>query len=796
MNHRTSKLWGRGLGLALLALPLSLWAQEAEEEEGIDISCGFVRGNVICEEILVTATRRTANVQDVSVAVTAVTGEQLEALGINDLFRLDAITPGLQLGLSGADPRPALRGARTQQVEANDVAVSFYTDGIYRPRHAQALAGFVDVDRVEVLRGPQGTLFGRNSLGGLVHVISNRPDAEEADYGMSLTTGDYSWMRGEGFVNLPLGDQAALRVAAVQENRDPYVQNITIGDRGGMKDADTTYVRAQLAFAPSERFDVNLRFEQWNDDSNGNGHFGYYVEGVPVNLSTGRTNGVNGVMRPRIGRSDECAGTCGRSGAGFDMVATPGLDTAEPVTDSPYLIADDAVPQRALEETTFAIEVNFGLDFADLKLNIANMDYGEYRWADCDLTRLAYTECGNDITSQTGMQEVQLTSTNDGRLEWVMGAFFLQEDLENAFLWRDIASLAAGNVPVSPPDRNTFASWTNQIRVDTTSSAFYAELKYAVTDSARIIGGLRYTDDERDWQIYGQNPDNVQRLDFSVLEVPDGEGSWSKVTWRAGLEMDVAEQSLLYFTASTGFLAGNQQGAFQGTNSYDEQLVTAFEIGSKNRSADGRLLFNASFYYNQFEDLLATRFVDTGVTTLAFTDNAGEINALGLELEIDWLATEQLILGTRVALQNVEYGEFAVPNVYQEGGTTVSGVANVFDLEGLQVQNSPDFTLSVLASYSIDLGDSGSLLPSLALFYSSDYRVDDSPWFYGNQESFTKTDLSLTWRNLSGDWSIRAFVNNLEDEAVLMKATRFGGDVAITDYGNPRQWGVDLSYRY
>ena len=799
----TAKNRQLGLGafvLALLAPPLNLWAQEAqtasEDEDAMNISCGIVRGNVVCEEILVTATRRTANVQDVAVAVTAVTGEDLRALGINDLFRLDAITPGLQVGLSGADPRPAMRGARTQQVEANDVAISFYTDGIYRPRHAQALAGFVDVDRVEVLRGPQGTLFGRNSLGGLVHVISNRPNAEEADYGVSLTTGDYSWTRGEGFVNLPLGDSAALRVAAVQDTRDPYVQNTTIGDRGGMKDADTTYVRAQLAFAPSDRFDVNLRLEQWNDDSNGNGHFGYYVEGVPVNLRTGLTNGVTGVMRPRIGRSDECTRTCGRAGAGFDMVATPGLDTAEPVTGSPYLIADDAVPSRALEETTYAVELNFGLDFADLKLNIANMDYGEYRWADCDLTRFAYTECGNDITSETGMQEIQLTSATDGRLEWVMGAFFLQEDLQNAFLWRDIASLADGNLPVSPPDRNTFASWANQIRVDTSSTAFYAEAKYAVNESWRVIGGVRYTDDERDWQIYGQNPDNVQRLDFSVLEVPDGEGGWSKVTWRAGLEADVTEQSLLYFTVSTGFLAGNQQGAFQGTNSYDEQLVTAFELGSKNSSADGRVIVNASFYYNRFEDLLATRFVDTGVTTLAFTDNAGEINALGLELEIDWLTTEQLSLGARVALQNVEYGEFALPNVYQEGGTTVSGVANVFDLEGLQVQNSPDLTLSVLASYLIDLGSSGSLLPSIALFYSSDYRADDSPWFYGNQAAYTKTDLSITWRSLSGDWSLRAFINNLEDEAVLKKATRFGGDVAITDYGTPRQWGLALGYRY
>ena len=140
-------------------------------------AAGGAQAQGALEEIVVTAQKRDQSLQDVSVAVTAVSGDEIKALGITDAFRLEILAPGLHLGMSGADPRPALRGARTQQVEANDVAVSFYTDGLYRPRHGQALAGFVDVDRVEVLRGPQGTLFGRNSFGGLIHVISNRPDS-------------------------------------------------------------------------------------------------------------------------------------------------------------------------------------------------------------------------------------------------------------------------------------------------------------------------------------------------------------------------------------------------------------------------------------------------------------------------------------------------------------------------------------------------------------------------------------------------------------------------------------------
>ncbi len=752
---------------------------------------------MIIEEVVVTAQKRTQNLQEVSVAVTAVSGEELVDLGITDAFRLDVLAPGLQLGLSGNDPRPALRGARTQQVEANDVAISFYSDGLYRPRHGQALAGFVDVNRVEVLRGPQGTLFGRNSFGGLIHVVSNQPDFDEMDMGAAVTAGDYSRIRGEGFINVPLGPFAALRLAGVREHRDPYVKNITVGDDGGLKDADSTYVRALFALAPSDRVDINLRAEFWNDGSNGNGSFGYFVEGIPVNLATGRTNGVTGSLRPRIGRSDECVGTCGRYGAGFDNAATPGLDTAAPTLGNPYRLSDDVIPERDLEEVTFAGDFTIDMGFADLKVTLAYMDYEEYRWADCDLSPYPTLACGNDITSETTQQEVQLTSNSTGRVEWVAGMFFLQEDMTNAFLWQDIHTDLTDNRPTpGAAPVNAYASWANQIRVDTKSMAAYGQATISLTDSMRVLGGLRWTDDERDWNIYGQNPDDLSTIDFSVLEVADAKGSWDKVTWKAGAELDVNDNSMLYVTVSTGFLAGNQQGAFAGDSAYDEQLVTAYEIGSKNLFAGGRLLLNASLYYNEFEDLLSTRFMDAGATTLAFSDNAGEIDAMGVELELDFAATEQLQLGVRVAVQDVEYGDFVTPNVFQEGGSTINTVSNLFQLDGMQVQNSPDFTATFIGSYTIPLGDMGSLRPAFTVYYSDDYRADDAPFFFANQSSFTKTDLSLSWNSADEKWGARAFVNNIEDEAVLLKATRFGGDVAITDYGPPRTWGVTLSYNY
>ena len=747
----------------------------------------------LIEEVVVTAQRREQSLQDTAVAVTAVSGDDLAANGIIDINRLEVLAPGLQLGLSGNDPRPAMRGARTQQVEANDVAVAFYTDGLYRPRHGQALAGFVDVNRVEVLRGPQGTLFGRNSLGGLIHVISNRPEYDTTDFGVALTAGDYSQMRGEAYANVAFSDNAALRIAGVKEERDPYVGNDAIGDRGGLKDADMSYLRAQFAFTPSDTMEITLRGEVWEDDSNGNGDFGYKVLGIPVNLATGNTNGTTGVLRPRIGRSTECAGTCGRFGAGLDETSTGGGNTAVPTISDPYTISRNTLPARDVEETTFAADLEWGLNFADLKITLATMDYEELRLADADLSAFNTLRAGNDIASETTSQEIQLTSNGDGALEWVVGAYLFQEDLDNAFLWQDISSVA-NNVPVAP--LNAWASWMNQIRLETDSSAFYAQGTYSLTDTFRATAGVRYTKDERDWDIYGQNPDDLSTPSFTVLEVPNAGEEWSKTTWKLGVEYDVSETSFVYANVSTGFLAGNAQGAFSGAGSYDEQLVTAYEAGSKLLLADGTLVLNTSLYYNDFEDLLSTRFQDTGGTTLAFSDNAGEIQALGLEIEADWAPTDELRLGSRVALQNAEYGNFVTPNVFQEGGETINGVDNLFDLDGEQVQMSPDVTVTLLGSYDI-LMDSGWLLrPAVTFYYSDEYRADDALFFFAEQESFTKTDLSLSLFPPDQRWNIRAFINNIEDEATLTKVTRYGGDVAIADYAAPQTWGFAVRYNF
>lgn len=749
------------------------------------------------EEIVVTAQKREQSLQDVSVSVTAVSGDMLVDNGINDVSRLDVMVPGLVFQQSGNDVRFSMRGAVTAQVEANDVSVAFYTDGLYRPRHAQALAGFIDLERVEVLRGPQGALFGRNSYGGAINVISKKPEFEEFDYGGAFGAGAYDHLRGEGFVNMPLGQSAALRVTGVREIRDPIVENITIGDKGGLKDANNYYVRGQLAYDLSDDIGVLVRAEHWKDHANGNGDFGAKPLGVPVNPATGRSNGLSGALNGFIGRRTDC-GLCGRAGAGLDA-------TAERVLADPYKISNDFSPSRDIEENTIAGEFTWsGLAFADVKLNLGYIDFKELRLADADLSSYASLVAGNAITSATTSQEIQLTSTHDGPLEWVAGLYFLQEDLSNAFLWMDIQKLANNAPDPGVAPSYTWAPWLRQIRIDTRSHAAYTQGTWSLQDSLRLIGGLRYTYDTRDWSVFrpqgaidGAFAGDISALRFNTpLPSRGGGKSWNQLTWKAGLEWDINDDAMSYFTASTGFLSGNVQSAFAAPRSYDERRVQAYEIGLKSALLEGALRFNIAAYYNTYENLLATRFVPVGNTVLAQSDNAGSSDALGLEIEADWIPIERLNLGLRAAFTRARYDQFIVTNQFREGGQTIGGVDNLIRRDGGQVWGSPDLTLTLLGGYDFSLGEYGALTPGVSFYYSDDYIAFDRPYTFAKQDSYTRTDLTLNWTSTDGDWNAQAFVHNLEDEAVLLNATVFGGNLAMGSYAMPRIFGFRLGYRF
>ena len=257
------------------------------------------QNNDVVDEVVVTATKRAVNIQDVPVAVTSVSGDKLQKMQINDILSLEKAIPGLTVASYGNNAQAIMRGAGT--AGTSDIAVPIYHDGMYVTNYGMGLAGYVDIERVEALRGPQGTLFGRNTYGGLINVIPKKPELDAFDFGVSLSAGEYSLQRVEGFINVPFSDKFGMRFTLADESRDPYVENF-INSAAGLKDSDYTYARAQFRFEPTDDLSFNLTVSQWEDTANGNLNYAYKGVGIPLDPNDlTMINAVNGILDPRMG---------------------------------------------------------------------------------------------------------------------------------------------------------------------------------------------------------------------------------------------------------------------------------------------------------------------------------------------------------------------------------------------------------------------------------------------------------------------------------------------------------------
>ena len=746
------------------------------------------------EELLnipITSQKRTEKIQETPLSVTALNSDQVDQWTITDFTQLAQQTPGLVIGRSGYDPRPAMRGARTQQVEANDAVVSVYHNGVYRPRHAQAMLPIVDIERIEIMRGPQGTLFGRNSFGGSINMIAQKPQLQDTEHNLAATVGDYDQRRLQGYTNIPVNTNSAIRISGVSEERDPFIENI-VNASAGLRDKDTGFIRGQIYTELSELSSLLVSVHHWSENANGNGVFGYKLLGIPINPDTALTN-PNAPLTPRIGRNNTCGGQCGRYGAGLDTDNINDIDTAETTLSNPYKISSDYVPTQKIHENMVTAEYNYHLNFADVKVLAANMNFEDFRLADTDFSRYSSVIDGYQLGSKTQTAELQFISNQDGSWKWVSGFYYLKEDLEYAYLWKDIIELANNLPDPAATPKNEWASWQNQLQLTTHSYAVFGQAQYSLTNALRATVGVRHTRDRREWDIVSQNPHNLEKIDFTLPLISDADHHWSANTWRAGIEQDLSQGSLLYATVSTGFLAGNFKN---GDMSYDPQHVIAYEIGNKILHSNRKLRINTSLYHNNYSDLLATEFIDVGGSTQGTVSNAGAINAYGLEIEIDWFATSQLWFGIRGEFSKTEYGNFVTSNPFQEGGTTIKGVTNLFQLEGTKVMHSPDYAFSFLASHETPLGKRGKITPSLLLHISDDYRVSDEPYGFADQDNYVTLDANLTWTSPENQWQLKFYASNITNEAILVRGARFGGNIAAVDYADPRMFGLRISYSY
>ncbi len=726
------------------------------------------------DEIVVTAQRREQRLQDVPLSVTAISGAQLVQRGINDLSTLNTSVPGLNFGQSGTDARPAIRGVRTEEVDAaNDPVIGFFVDGIYKPRTSQALAAFVDLDRVEVLRGPQGTLFGRNTYGGSINLVSRLPGDELGGSG-SIRYASFDDIRVEGVINAPIGDRTAVRLVGLFQQSDGFVNVLAPRVAGGgqasdFNDNDQWYIRGTLRHDFSDDVRLIVRASRWQQDGTGAGGFGYATVGT-LRATAGTTPGSATGTQDLGGFLDRNNPRAG---------ATPG-----PSDVDPYNVFRNTDLARRTRETTLSAELSATLGPIRFKSITGYADFSSFRQSDEDFSETFATLLELETRSKSFSQEVQFLSEYGGPVQWVAGFFYFKENVVEDFFFR------------TPTNPNNF---TFRQDVATDSFAVFGQVDWKLAENITLVLGGRYTSDLKRF-IY-QSPVGVPDL------APD-KAEFDRFTWRAGINIDLTPDHLLYASASTGFRSGGfNNGGSPPVPSYGPQTVTAYEIGLKNEFRDAGLTLNISGFYNDYDDILANTFVDIPgtTTTVVARSNAGSSRAYGLEAEATWRPADGVVIDANATWLNARFDRFTAtrPLAQATGYRLVAGSTNQLDLSGNVVPLSPDFTVSIGASYRVELGNAGSLTPAGRFFWSGGYFVNEFNYdagidgrAVGRQGSYTRTDLSLTWAAAQDRFTLQAFVQNLENRAILNRSVIGGQGAIFQNFAPPRILGVRAGFNF
>ena len=777
----------------LLMALASLFAGNANTQEPEVNRSESARGGL--EEIVVTATKREEVAQDVGKAINVFDSEALDKGGIQDISRLELITPGLAFAQRGNDFKLTLRGANAENTDrAEPVPIGVFVDGLYRVRSAQAGNAFLDVASVEVLKGPQGTLFGRNTLGGAVLIKTNRPDNNENNYSLNFSTGNYSLKKVEGIANLALSDNFAIRIAASIHEADGWIENL--GSSNDLGEVDDKTIRISALWDVNENMTALLSHFSYDSGGSALGAYGYQSRGTlrdpnsDVSPIQDRQTHANGIHDPVNSRG----GSLGTRGD---------LGPWQVFRDSPFI--------RDVTEDTTSLELIWDLGGINIKSLTSYTDYYNLAEVDGDYSEGRLLEESRLDDMQAFSQEL-LVSGNTDNTEWVTGLYYSGEDFTQAFFrnWLGFASATVDGAPdpdncggalafavqataaVSDPNNpdavcpGQFAG--NPSDLENRTLGLFVHGSFNISERTRVSTGIRYSKDEMDYlgSITHLSTDTLGETTRSDRSASSNE-SWSQVTWELGYEMDIFEDSLFYASVSTGFLAGSYN---PNGSTFDQQEVIAYELGLKNRLMDNRIELNLSAYRNEFTDMLAGILDANSLTQKV---NGGSINANGLEVDLKALVGDNLTVVANLALQDSKYDEFGAANRFQLGST---GPVGFYDLSGLDTPWAPSVSGNLSLSYDMNT-EAGLFTPHVQVSYSGSHWTTGLQQFaLAEQDAYAKLDLRLYWKSAGDHWTAQAYVENATEEEVLQHTIVGGSDIVQVSWGKPRMYGVKVGYNF
>ncbi len=700
------------------------------------------------EEITVTARRREESLQDVPIAVTAFTAEQLAQSGALDITALQQSTPNLTLQVargSNSTLIAFIRGVGQQDpLWGFEPGVGLYVDDVYVARPQGAVLDIYDIERVEVLRGPQGTLYGRNTVGGAVKYVTRRL-GQESDLNARVNLGSYNQRDVIISGDTPVTDTFSIGGAAAIYQRDGFGENLLTGAEH--YDKDVQAFRMSAEWTPSENLFFRLAGDVLNDDSAPrHGH----REAPGLGLATGE-----GIL-PDVYDT--------RGGVGdLNAVETKGLSLLAEWNISDVLTFKSITAWREGDTNT-----------------VIDFDTGPAPALDVP----AYYD-DNQLT-----QEFQLLYEGE-RLSAVGGVFYLDGSASGAF--DTIVGIA--NLTIA-----TAGS------VDTESYAAFADVSYKLTDTFSASVGGRYTSDDKTGQVYRQNFTGLRsRLFGNPNAIPGllrtnyrNSRSFSEFTPRVSLTWQPTDDWTWYASWSQGFKSGGfdmRGDAFlfaPTTQGYEPETVESTELGVKTSLLDDRLRLNAAVFRSDYEDQQITSQVAIGAAIASFVDNAGSSEIQGFELEGAVAFTESLSATFQLGYIDAAFNEFIT---FDPATGTRRNRAAEFDF-----QNTPEWTAAVALTYRRDFGDRGSLTVIPALSFRDDYQLFEARNPAIDQQNYTLLDLSATWMSASEKLTVGVYGRNLNDERYRIGGYVFPGatfgNVVSGFYGPPRTWTLGLGYKF
>ena len=704
---------------------------------------------VTVPDVVVTAERRESLVQTTPIAITALTASALERANVDTVERLVQLAPSMHYKDTIGEAFLSIRGVGGEPNVAvgGDPSVSFNVDGVYIARPTSVSSILFDVDRIEVLRGPQGTLYGRNSTGGAVNVITKAPNFKDFGGTADVMFGDYGARRARAAINIPLiTDRVALRVSGVTDSHDGYEKNLFYPDGSDdLSDLKVQAYRAELGVKFTDQVDLTLRADTTSRGGRG--------PGLQVQGPYGQYPGL--LLPPA-----------------FLTAPAPFGYGAPPNPDRPLVTEQDLVTSLKVKETGESGEFHWhGLGGAGLTVIAAHRDLEHNYLQDLDFTAARATSSLALQHSTQDSVEARLASESSGRLTWLAGAYYFRET-------------GFSDVPTSLflPNGSVAGFRDPRLDIKSYSKALFGQASYALSDRLKLTVGLRYTWDHKDALQYTRVGLSPATLAIDV--VTPMSHSWSAPTGKVTLDYTLNPDTFLYGTISRGYKAG---GYSVTGPVYNPETIWAYETGLKMRLFDRRLQLNFSAFYYDQKNL---QIVQTSIGPFGpelVTTNAGAATTEGVEVEFQAAPVRNLQLRGSVAYLHARYGQYT-------DNDPLNPQLGLQNLAGRTAVYTPDWTATLDASYRFDIGALGILEPGVSFYWADKQVLRVFALPADLQPAYATVDLRLLYRPPAGSWSIEAFADNVGDTKFKQSsaANSLIGSVAV-GYAPPRTYGVKVA---